>query len=130
MASAAYLQVGSSVWLVYVVALCGLAVFLLVVLLRILPFIHKPRVILQVTGKPPLLGAERLSVAAGPSDRTVPPPTIQQADRTEFLQARSQWERLVEEAKSNEQLTPEQRESFVQEGRKRIAEISKQLKEA
>jgi Spy/CpxP family protein refolding chaperone len=60
---------------------------------------------------------------------TVSAPSIPAADRTELLQARSRWEQLVEEAESNEQLTPEQRQSFVEEGRKRIAEISKQLEE-
>jgi len=59
----------------------------------------------------------------------VPAATIPAADRTELLQARSRWEQLVEEAESNEQLTPEQRQSFVQEGNKRIAEITKQLEE-
>jgi hypothetical protein len=128
MASAIYLQAASSVWPVFVVALCGVAVFLVVVLLRILPLIHKPRVTLRVYGKPTLPSARVLQKEEG--WRTGSPPIIQQADRTELLQARSQWERLVEEAESNEQLTPEQRESFVDEGRKRIAEISNQLKQA
>jgi hypothetical protein len=128
MNSAIYLQAGSSAWLVFTVAVCGVAVFLLVVLLRILPLVHRPRVTGRV--KPfQSTGTEMLRVPASPVSTTVSPPSIPAADRSELLQARSRWERLVEEAESNEQLTPEQRQSFVEEGRRRITEIGKQLEE-
>lgn len=128
MAPAMYLQTDSSVWLFLVVALCGLATFIFVVFLRILPFVHKPRVTLRV--KPfETTRADILSGPSSPASTAASAPSIHASDRTELLQAKSQWEQLIEEAESNDQLTPEQRKSFAEEGRKRIAEISKQLEE-
>ena len=46
-ASTVVLQAGESVWLVFLVALCGLVVFIVIALWRVLPLIHKPRVTLR-----------------------------------------------------------------------------------
>ena len=118
----------SSVALVLTVAVCGLAVLVLVILLRVLPLIHKPRV--TVRPKPfPGVSTRVSSVPSVPAETASFSAAVHAADRSELLQARSRWEKLIEEALSNEELTTEQRESFVEEGRKRIAEISKQLEE-
>jgi hypothetical protein len=135
MFSAISLQVGSGVWPVLMVTVCGVAVFILVVLWRIMPLIHKPRVILRDYSKPPAdlqsrTGAMPSVYPASTSAATVFASSVQPTvDPTELLQARSHWERLVEEAESNDQLTAEQRETFVEEGRRRIAEINSQLGE-
>lgn len=136
MSSAIALQLGSSAGLVFAVAVCGVAVFLLVLLLRIMPLIHKPKVTRRVGVKPiPFRSTtDTMQSTGGTPSLTgmdvLPPIGRPIADRVELLQAKSQWERLVQEAESNEQLTPEQRESFVEEARKNIAEINKQLGEA
>ena len=127
-ASTVVLQAGESVWLVFLVALCGLVVFMVVVLWRILPLIHKPRVAIRLASKPiQTIGMTVPSVSVSPVSAVASSLGVQSADRTELLQAKSQWERLIEEANSNDQLAPEQRESFVEEARRSLAGINKQL---
>ncbi len=125
------LQVGSSV-LVLSVALVGIVVFMIVLLLRILPLIHKPRVVMRVSSKPlaaSVLGASsilqgQIGEIPRPSGTEVP------SDRIELEQAKARWEQLIQEAESNEHLTPEQRRAFVDEAWKRIGEIGRQLEAA
>jgi len=120
------LQVGSSASLVLSVAVGGVVVFLLVLFLRMRTIIHRPKVTFRVETKPVLNWPA--DTAQGPSGSGVPPrirPPM--TDQTELLQARSQWERLVQEAQSNEQLTSEQREAFIEEARKNIAKINTEL---
>ena len=127
-ASTVVLQAGESVWLVFLVALCGLVVFIVMALWRVLPLIHKPRVTLHLTSKPiQTMGVAMPSASASPVSRVTSPLGVHLADRAELLQAKSQWERLIQEAGSNDQLTSEQRESFVQEARRSLAEINRQL---
>jgi hypothetical protein len=122
------LQAGGSVWLVFLVALCGLVVFFVIALWRILPIVHKPSVTLRLASKPFVTsGVATPSVAPNPVGPVTSPLGVHSADRTELLQAKSQWERLVQEADSNDQLTSEQRESFVQEARRSLADINRQL---
>jgi len=131
MVSAIILQGGSSTWIVILVAACGIAAFLLVALWRLLPLMHKPRVVMRFADKPVQYGGTWVS--SGPSNPVGAPASapigMQSTDRTELLQAKSQWERLIEEARANEHLAPDQRESFVEEGQRRISEINKQLTE-
>lgn len=139
MSSAIALQFSTGPSLVLTVAVCGVAVFLLILLLRIWPLIHRPRVTRRVGVKPMPSQSTFDTIRSGPADTTGTPspsgtgvmPPIRQpmADRVELIQARSQWERLVQEAESNEQLTLEQRETFVEEAQKNIAEINRQLGE-
>jgi hypothetical protein len=127
--SSVTLQAGSNA-LVLGIAVSGLVVFMIVLLLRILPLIHKPRVTMRVTGKPPLSATPEIFGVPQSQTGGIPGSAASMqsaADRTELVQAKSQWERLVQEAESNEQLTSEQRETFVEEARKRIGEINKQL---
>ena len=128
LASMVVLQAGESVWLVLLVALCGLVVFIVIALWRVLPLIHKPRVTLHLASKPfQITGAAMPGVSPSPVSGVTSPLGVHSADRAELLQARSQWERLVQEADSNDQLTSEQRESFVEEARRSLAQINKQL---
>lgn len=127
-ASKVVLQAGESVWLVFLVALCGLVVFIVIALWRVLPLIHKPRVTLHLTSKPiQTVGVAMPSASASSVSGATSPLGVHSADRAELFQARSQWERLIQEADSNDQLTSEQRESFVQEARRSLEEINRQL---
>jgi len=122
------LQAGESVWLLFLVALCGLMVFVVIALWRILPLVHKPSVTLRLASKPFQTGGVATpSVAPNPVGPVTSPLGVHSGDRTELLQAKSQWERLIQEADSNNQLTSEQRESFVQEARRSLADINRQL---
>jgi len=122
------LQAGGNVWLAFLVALCGLVVFVVIALWRILPLVHKPSVTLRLASKPfQTSGVATESVVPNPVGPVTSPPGVHSADRTELLQAKSQWERLIQEADSNDQLTPEQRESFVQEARRSLADINRHL---
>jgi hypothetical protein len=135
MSSGVALQLGTGPGLVLAVALCGVAVFLLVLLLRIYPLVHKPRVTRRVEFKPLPDMSTVGTMESGPATGTigssgkgvVPPVRQPMVDRGELLQAKSQWERLIQEAESNEQLTNEQRATFVAEARKNISEINRQL---
>lgn len=130
-------QIGSNTSIIFMVALGGGVVFLLVVLWRtrmlwqVLLLIHKPKVIFRPSVKP--VGTSTTAATDLPTpSRTgsISPSGKETHDQSELLQARSQWERLVEEAQSNDQLAPEQRKGFVEEARKRISEIDNQLKQA
>lgn len=131
LASTVVLQAGESVWLVFLVALCGLVVFVVVALWRVLPLIHKPRAYFRLASKPiQTTGVATPGVSPTPVSAGTSRLGAQSGDRTELFQAKSQWERLIEEADSNDQLTTEQRESFVEEARRSLAEINKQLEES
>jgi hypothetical protein len=130
LASTVALQAGESIWLIFLVALSGIVVFIVVAFWRILPLIHKPRATLRLTGKPFQTTSVAIpGVSTSPVSGVASPLGVHSADRAELLQAKSQWERLIEEAESNEQLTVGQRESFVEEARRSLAEINKQLEE-
>jgi hypothetical protein len=120
------LELGSGAGLVLAVAVGGVALFLLVLFLRMRPFIHRPKVTFRVEAKP--VRTWPADTAQGPSGSDVLPRIrLPMTDHTELFQARSQWERLVQEAQSNEQLTSEQREAFIEEARKNIAKINTEL---
>lgn len=128
LASTVALQAGESAWPVLLAALCGLVVFIVVALWRIMPVLHKPRVTLRLASKPiQTIGVVTPSVSPSTTGTATSSVGAHSADRTDLLQAKSQWERLIEEANSNDQLTSEQRESFVQEARRSLEEITKQL---
>jgi len=123
------LQVGTGAWSIFVLAVLGAALLVVVAYLRMRPMLHTPKILGKYESKPAAIATPAPSIEYAVRAPTgVSTSQIEvTADKTELLQMKSRWEQLVTEAESNESLTTEQRQTFVEEGRKRIAEIDQRM---
>jgi hypothetical protein len=121
----------SSGALLLAVTIVGVVIFFLVTVMRLRPLFHQPRIVRRVDTKPTAFASVVPVSLGGPPISGGVPSTpssgTEVGSREELLAAKARWEDLIREAESNETLTSEQRQSFVDEARRSIREIEERF---
>lgn len=126
----AILQVGSYSWVLLLVTVMGAFVFLLVAYLRLKALLHTPRVIGTKPSSGPVQIPTQIPVVQTTGAAYSGPPQTVGLDSGELQQAKARWEDLIREAQTNESLTDDQRQSIIEEARKRVSDIDRSLANA